>query len=191
MTDADFGTFDRAFRRVAVAFRLRIRTAELDELSRTYFKVLDAAPLDDVLAAGKSCLASCRTFPKVAEWLQWLPDRVPIAADLRVMATPERLEYARAESLRYEDLPCACVLCVEAGVADRPLRFVPDDVGGALDRAIDTERNRIVVTGHWAHGDELARWYLARAAFFACAPRRSPLARALLALVAREPGEEG
>jgi hypothetical protein len=61
-----------------------------------------------------------------------------------------------------------------------------------LDRAVDTERNRVVVTGHWAHGQELARWYVAREAFFASAPRRGPMAR-VLALVGagRDPGEEG
>jgi hypothetical protein len=71
-------------------------------------------------------------------------------------------------------------------MSDYALRFVPDDVHGVLDRAIDTVRNRVVVTGHWAHGDELARWYAARDAFFASAPRHTPIARALLVLVGRE-----
>jgi hypothetical protein len=139
-------------------------------------------------------VASCRTFPKPAEWLQALP--VPPAAaahaDTRVMGTPERLEYVRAEALRYEDAPCGCLLCQEAAVTHRPLRFVPDEILGVLDKALDTVRNRIVVTGHWAHGEELARWYVARDAFFACAPRRGPMARAL-ALIGggREPGEDG
>jgi hypothetical protein len=193
MIEADRGTFDRAFRRVCGVFRLRVKEAELAELSRTYFRILDTALLDDVLAAGKTCLATCRKFPKPAEWLAALPTApVSVAADLRVMATPEREAYARAEALRYEDAPCGCVHCQEADVTDRPLRFVPDEVLGVFDRAIDTERNRVVVTGHWAHGDELARWYEARDAFFARAPRRGPLAH-VLALVGggRDPGEEG
>jgi hypothetical protein len=194
MTDVDFGTFDRAFRRVVGAFRLKLREGEVEELSRTYFKVLDAAPLDDVLTAGKACLANSRTFPKPAEWLHALPIQPPtvIDADLRVMGTYERVEHARAEALRYEDTPCECVLCGQAHVTHRPLRFVPDDIDGALDRAIDTVRNRILVTGHWAHGEELARWYAARDAFFASVSRHTPIARALLVLVStREPGEEG
>jgi hypothetical protein len=193
MTEADFGTFDRAFRRVVGAFRLKVKPPEIEELTRTYFRLLDTAPLDDVLAAGKTCLATCRKFPKPAEWLAALPAApIAAAADRRVMATTERLEYARAESLRYEDDPCGCLLCQSAGVTDRPIRFVPDEVDGVLDTAIDTERNRIVVTGHWAHGDELARWYVARAAFFASAPRRGPVARVLAFIGAdRDPGEEG
>jgi hypothetical protein len=190
MTEPDRGTFDRAFRRVCGAFRLKVKEWELEELSRTYFRILDTAPLDDVLAAGKTCLATCRKFPKPAEWLAALP-AAPVAAraDLRVMGTTEREDYARAEGLRYEDAPCGCLLCQEADVTDRPLRFVPDEILGVLDRAFDTVRNRELVTGHWAHGEELARWYVARDAFFASAPRRGPMARALALIGAeREPG---
>jgi hypothetical protein len=192
MTEPDFGTFERAFRRVCGAFRLKVKEGEIEELTRTYFRILDTAPLEDVLAAGKTCLATCRKFPKPAEWLAALPAApVAVRADLRVMGTPERLEYARAEALRYEDAPCGCLLCQEADVTHRPLRFVPDEILGVLDKALDTERNREVITGHWAHGEELARWYVARDHFFASAPRHTPIARALLVLVAREPGEDG
>lgn len=192
MVEPEFGTFDRAFRRVVGAFRLKLKVGELDELSRTYFRVLDAAPLEDVLAAGKACLSTCKTFPKAAEWLHALPMQpVTMTADLRVMPTDERVTYWRAEALRFADDPCTCRSCQAASVTDRPLRFVPDDIDGRLERAIDTVRNRIVVTGHWAHGDELARWYGAYDAFFASAPRHTPIARALLVLVTREPGEEG
>jgi hypothetical protein len=192
MTEPDFGTFERAFRRVCGAFRLKVKEGEIEELTRTYFRILDTAPLEDVLAAGKTCLATCRKFPKPAEWLAALPAApVAVRADLRVMGTPERLEYARAETLRYEDAPCGCLLCQEADVTHRPLRFVPDEILGVLDKALDTERNREVITGHWAHGEELARWYVARDHFFASAPRHTPIARALLVLVAREPGEDG
>jgi hypothetical protein len=190
MTEPDRGTFDRAFRRVCGAFRLKVTVAEREELSRTYFRVLDYAPLEDVLAASKTCLTTCKHFPKVAEWVDALPapPTAAVHADLRVMATPEREAYHHAEALLWQDEPCACWDCQDAGVTDRPLRFVPDEVQGVPDRAIDTVRNRVVVTGHWAHGDELARWYVARDAFFARAPRRTPVRRALLALVAREPG---
>jgi hypothetical protein len=190
MIEAEFGTFNRAFRKVVTIFRLKFKVGEVEELSRSYFRLLGHAPLGDVLAAGKTWTTTHNTFPKPAEWLQALPaaPTVPGSADLRVLATPEREAYARAETLRWQDDPCTCWDCREAGVTDRPLRFVSDEVLGVLDRAIDTVRNRVVVTGHWAHGDELARWYVAREAFFASAPRRTPVGRALLALVSREPG---
>jgi len=51
----------------------------------------------------------------------------------------------------------------------------------------------VEIVGHWAHGEELARWYAARDAFFALA-KRAP--RTLFDAVAvivgdREPGIEG
>jgi hypothetical protein len=190
MTEPEFGTFDRAFRRVCGAFRLRLTLLELEELSRTYFRVLADASLEDVLMAGKTCLRTQTRFPKPAEWAAALPaPPVVVAADLRVMATPEREAYTRAEVLRYQDEPCSCWDCQAAAVTDRPVRFVPDDVNGTFDRAIDTVRNRVVMTGHWAHGDELARWYVARDAFFACL---TPIQRQKFALVysGREPGED-
>jgi hypothetical protein len=52
-------------------------------------------------------------------------------------------------------------------------------------------RQRVEVVGHWAHGDELRRWYAARAACLASAKKYPRLVRRVLALVAREPGEEG
>jgi hypothetical protein len=193
MTEPDRGTFDRAFRRVCGAFRLKVTGAERDELSRTYFRVLDFAPLEDVLAAGKTCIKTRERFPKVAEWIAALPAPpvATVAADLRVMATPERDDYGRAELLRYQDDPCACWDCQDAGVTHRPLRFVPDEILGVLDKAFDTARNRIVVTGHWAHGAELVRWYAARDRFFASAPRRGPMARVLAFIGGeREPGSD-
>ncbi len=197
MVEPEYDTFDRAFRRVYGVYRLKLSDDDVDALSRTYFRLLAHAALDDVLAAGKACLTTCKTFPKPVDWLHALPPTaspVPLSADLRVLGTAERDDYVRAEGLRYEDMPCGCGACFQADVSDRPLRFVPDEVNGTLDRAIDAVRNRVVVTGHWAHGDELARWYDARAAFYASAPRsRTPIARALLVLVGpeREPGQEG
>jgi hypothetical protein len=194
MIESEFGTFNRAFRKVVTIFRLKFKVGEVEELSRSYFRLLGHAPLGDVLAAGKTWTTTHSTFPKPAEWLQALPAApiVPGAADLRVMATPEREAYVRAEALCYQDEPCTCWDCQDAGVTDRALRFVPDDVNGVLDRAIDMVRNRVVVTGHWAHGAELARWYAARDAFFASAPRRGHMARVLAFIGGeREPGEEG
>jgi hypothetical protein len=110
------------------------------------------------------------------------------------MGVDEIAEYHQAERQHYQADPCGCLSCQLAGVTPRPLRFVPDFTDDDRpEQAFDSVRKRIVQTGHWAHGDELARWYAARAAFFATVPRSSPMARALAVLVSpeREPGEEG
>lgn len=172
MTDADYGTFERAFRRLSGAFRLKLKPVELDELTRTYFRVLDTASIEDVLAAGKVCVAKCRVFPKPVEWLEALPSATssaaPLPPDMRVMSADEAAEYVRAERLRYEDEPCGCLSCQLAGVTGLALRFVPDVTDDGRDeRAMCPPKNVVVVSGHWAHGEELARWYAARDAFHA------------------------
>ena len=73
---------------------------------------------------------------------------------------------------------------------DRPLRFVPTRDGDTEARAFNSRRNVVEIVGHWAHGDELARYYAAQAAFYALR-HHGPRVRALIALVARDPGEEG
>ena len=202
MFDSDFGTFDRAFGRVCGAYRLKVKPAEVEELTRTYFKVLDPWPLDDVLAAGKACMAKCKTFPKVADWITELPASRQVRqapADLRHMTVTEMDEHERAAARRYEDEPCGCPQCFEAYIHERPIRFVPTLVsllGDDYERAYNSRRNQVEVIGHWAHGAELARWYAARDHFFALAEtmprigRLVTMTRALLD-VDREPGMEG
>ena len=202
MTDLDRPQFELAFRRMATVFRLRLKPAELDDLTGAYFKLLDRAPLTDVLAAGKACLSASKTFPKPAEWLHALPHVVyDLPADARWMTAFELDEQARAERLRYDDDPCPCVDCVQAGVSDRPLRYVPTVFADTEAKAFNSRRNKLEVVGHWAHGEELRSWYAAREAFFGLAAKfpgllkllRRRERKATLALVAatREPGEEG
>ena len=70
------------------------------------------------------------------------------------------------------------------------MRFVPTHATfDTYERAWDRRRKVVQIVGHWAHGAELARWYEARAAFYACAPKR--LRRTLALIGEREPGEEG
>jgi hypothetical protein len=109
------------------------------------------------------------------------------------MRADEAAAYVRAERLRYEDDPCGCLACQAAGVTDRPLRYVPqfthDD---REERAWCPLHQKLVVVGHWAHGDELARWYAARDRFFTRAkPNRTWYGVALAVAGARESGEEG
>jgi len=207
MTETDFGTFERAFGRVSGAFRLKLKPSELEDLTRTYFRVLEAYSLDEVLQAGKQCLTKYRTFPKPADWLSELAADTrgtPGAAECRHMGSAELEEHERAERVRYADHPCLCSECCRAGVDDRPIRFVPTLFGDVEERAFNPRRKVVQIVGHWAHGEELARWYAARDRFFALAPagvvrlfrgrdRRSFADRieAIYRRGDREPGEEG
>jgi hypothetical protein len=191
MDDADYATFEKAFSRLCGAFRLKLPKAEQVELTRTYFKVLDHFPLDDVLRVGRTLIETFKKFPSLADWITALggmPENTP-ALDIRQMTASEVEERTRAEILRYTDAPCGCRDCVAAGVTDRPLRFVPTLWRGEEEeRAWHPTRKRVEIVGHWAHGEELRRWYVARAGFFAKWGRH-PAARTL-ALVTRQPGED-
>lgn len=209
MTETEFGTFDRAFGRVVGAYRLKLKPTEAEELTRTYFRVLEPFPLEEVLLAGKRCLTKYRRFPPAADWIAELTATAAApaaAADVRQMGAFELEEYEHATRLRYTDQPCACAECAAAGVGDRSVRFVPTLFGGVEERAFNPRRKVVQVVGHWAHGEELRRWYEARDGFFALAPagivrllhqrdRRSFTARvdAIFRPLSpeREPGEEG
>ncbi len=191
MTDADFGTFDRAFGRVAGAFRLKLKKTELDDLSRTYFRVLEIYSLDLVLQAGKACIESCRKWPLAADWLAELskgPATASCPTDRRQMSVAELDDHSRAEQLRYADEPCLCAECEHAGVMYRALRFVPTVQGDDYEQAFNPRRGKVEIVGHWAHGEELRRWYAARAHFFAL-KAKSPL-RAMPVVAGRQPGED-
>lgn len=203
MTDLEYPTFSEAFRRVITAFRLKLKAAEIDELTRTYFRMMTAYELDAVLAAGRVCIGKYRTFPKAADWLTELGPTTTRGCpeDLRHMSADELDVFEQAARTRYEDLPCACGACVHAGMTDRPLRFVPTLDGESYERAYNPRTGRVELAGHWAHGAELARWYAARDAFFALAPKTPAFFALVEALTirdgelvgagAREPGMEG
>jgi hypothetical protein len=190
--DSDRVTFARAFQRVCGAFRLRFKANEAEDLTTTYFKILEPYPLDRVLLAGKQCMTVSRKFPLAADWVAAvvdLSDRTP--SDVRQMTIDELDEHEAAERARWEDAPCSCVACVRANVGQSPLRFVPTHATFSEDeRAFNPRRQAVQIVGHWAHGEELGRWYDARARFYASAPKRF---RRVLALVGatREPGMEG
>lgn len=194
MTDEDYSTFDRAFRRVCGAFRIKLKPVEQEELTRTYFRVLAPYPIDEVVLAGKACLTKFRTFPRVADWLAQLSAggfQSQCPPDRRVMTVSELDEQFRAERLRYQDHSCLCSECCRAAVDDKPVRFVPSLVGDSEERAFNQRRSRVDVVGHWAHGDELAQWYAAKDAFFALAARTGHRRVLQLLSQAREPGQEG
>lgn len=198
MQDNELANFDRACRRLSVGFRLKLKTSEMDEMVRLYFKAFADVPFEDVMEAGRIGLQQWRRFPTIAEWLQLVPggaSRQAADRDVRVMFADEANTYARAERLRYQDDPCACPECDRAGVTHRFLRFVPDFTDdGREEKAFHPGRQRIVVPGHWAHGEELRRWYEAKDTFvalFANAVGRGRRRRARVPLADREPGQEG
>jgi hypothetical protein len=198
MTDLDMGTFDRAFGRVCGAFRLKLKAGEQEELTRTYFRVLEPYPLDAVLGAAKVCLTKCRRFPTAADWIAELPPNPgPYlgggAGDHRWLSADEMDDADRAAARAYVDDPCDCVACEGAGVTDLPLRFVPTPFGESYEVAYHSRRQALEVVGHWAHGEELARWYLARETFFGLAQKapRTLFDAAAVILGDREPGMEG
>jgi len=194
MTDEDRPAFVSTFQRLALTFRLKVRPADMDHMIETYVRTFEPYPLHEVVAAGNACVQTHRRFPKPVDWLEVITrTQVGAPPDARVMSTHEAAEWVRAERLHWndDDGPCGCMLCLAVGIV-RPRRFVPDFTDDDRDeRAFCPPKNRIVVVGHWAHGDELERWYAARDRFFASAPKTTPLARALRALVPREPGQEG
>jgi len=173
--ESDYDTFERAFRKLGTALRLRVKEADMKELVNTYFRVLNGARLDAVLAGAKVCLTKCKAFPKPVEWLDAIPKTVPgrpVASDYRTLSPDEAAEWSRAERLCYEDAPCQCALCQTAGVTHRPLRFVPQFTADDRDElVIHPNKPRPVTAGHWAHGEEFARWYRAKEEFYALAAK--------------------
>jgi len=193
MTIDDRPNFAEAFRRLVQTFRVRLKAGELEELTTTYFKLLQGWTLEEVLAAGKTCITTLKKFPAPVDWLSAMPTKANVAADVRWMGADEAREYSRAEALGYEDAACDCLLCQAAGT-DRPVRFVPDfTADDREERAFHPAKNQIVTVGHWAHGEELVRCYAARAQFYGLLGRSAlrRMARPLELVGGREPGQEG
>jgi hypothetical protein len=194
LTEDDYDVFDRTFRRIVTAFRLKLSPVDLTQLARVYFQVLESATLDQVLHAAKVCLEQHKRFPTAADWRAQIetPRAGPAVADHRWMTPAEIDDLAYAAAVAYAAPPCGCDACTTAGVSDRPLRFVPTVEDGIESRAFNSSRNRVEVLGHWAHGAELARWYAARDRFFALAHGfKRPRVLHLVGAVERDPGEEG
>lgn len=163
MTDHDQPDFTALMKRLGTIFRVR----EVDSLSSTYFRALRPFALADLERAADAWTAKESRFPKPAEWRgSLLPDAGRLH-DIPVMIPREVREAMRAESLGYEDAPCGCDLCVQAGVHEKPLRFVPEFNDDDTDRKVfNPAQNRVMTAGHWAHGAELFRLYDAQASFW-------------------------
>jgi hypothetical protein len=168
MLRTEFVTFDRAFGRVCGAFQRKLKPAEQRDASRTYFLTMEDEPLELVLEAGKRCIQSFKHFPRVSEWLtevQALKPAAILPLDRRHTTVTEGNIQEEAKRRHYQDAPCACDGCCAAGVQDKPVRFVPTIIGVEEERAFNQQRQRVEIVGHWAHGEELRRWYASRRAF--------------------------
>lgn len=163
MNDRDTSEFSALFRRVAGVYRARVD----EDVASTYFRVLRPFALADLARAADAWIAKEPRFPKPAEWRGSLSPDASQVRDLRVMTWVEAKDYADAERRGYEGDPCGCVECKAVGVDHRFLRFVPEFTANDTDlKVFDPIRQREVTAGHWAHGHELARWYVAKEAFW-------------------------
>lgn len=163
MTDRDASEFSALFRRVAGVYRARVD----EDVASTYFRVLRPFALADLERAADAWIAKEARFPKPAEWRGSLSPDASQVRDLRVMTWLEGKEYADAERRGYEGDPCGCGACRDTGVDHRFLRFVPEFTAHDTDlKVFDPVRQREVTAGHWAHGQELARWYVTKDAFW-------------------------
>lgn len=162
MTQTDFEAFALEYKRLSAALeRYKQGPAELATKTDAYFHVLKKFPLSDVIAKADTWLQSESKMPKPAEWAGVVVRRQ--GPEPPTMSESQAREYRAAELAGYELPPCTCGLCKEAGVSEKPLRFVPQD---PPVKVWDPLLNRLVTAGHWAHGWELFRWYQARADFY-------------------------
>lgn len=133
-----------------------------------YFDVLRAYPIEAVQSSYESLRRKMKKWPVPADWLEALP---PFGSTGRLpMLTPQELALnAEAERLGYEAAAvCGCPVCREAYCAQPP-RYVPqlDRDGCVIERRHPDKIGRAVLLGRWIHGQELRRWYSARAEFYA------------------------
>lgn len=164
MTAADEIAFANKFLELRRAFLLRGDHAEVQQMMQVYFKALIRFPLRAVLTGADVCIERHERFPKAAEWIRAIPQKP--AVECLPMQEPEAGEHRRAVSLFYEDEPCGCHECKRAEVSHRMLRYVPEEDRDGQDAKMLLD-GKVVVKGHWAHGDELKRWYAARDQFLA------------------------
>ncbi len=164
MTDAELFGFMDVFNGLARVFPQRGDEHEVTQKSAAYFKAMRRFPLSQVAAGAEVWVQRGKYFPKPAEWIESIPRAEGPAVALFELSAEDAAEYLDAERRHYEGDPCRCAACRTAGVDHRFMRFVPEvDANGRDAKAKIGER--IVVRGHWAHGDELARGYAARDGF--------------------------
>jgi len=162
VTDTDLFPFLDTFRGLTRVLFLRGDVHELQDVGKSYFKALRRFTLPQVQEAAEKCLSECKHFPKPVEWADRITRRIPV--EIAELSATETAEYLEAGRLHYHGEPCPCTECCAAGVTHRFLRFVPECTEDGRD-AHARIGERVVTRGHWAHGEELTRWYAARETF--------------------------
>jgi hypothetical protein len=162
--DVDMVPFAAIFSGLTKVFKLRGDREDIADIRNAYFKALRRFDLRAIQCGADRCAQQLKYFPKPVEWIEAIPRRDP-GPELFQMNAEQAHEWRRAEALRWEDRPCLCHACKTAGVHEKPLRFVPEFTDDDRDRKVKLD-DRIVTAGHWAHGDELARWYQAKGDFY-------------------------
>jgi hypothetical protein len=171
MKPVDVIEFSEVFYDLARVLVLRkMDDGERGQVLSAYFKALGGFDLAVVKAGADALAIRAKHFPTPAEWVDAMPRRSAHPANVRVMFEQKAQTWRAAEAVYWERDPCACELCVAAGVDWKPGRFVPEFDGYDCERKVfDQGRQRTVTAGHWAHGEELAGYYEARGAYLAAA----------------------
>jgi hypothetical protein len=163
--DVDLGAFMSIFRGLIKMFPKRGDEDEITDLAHAYFAAFRRFSIAQLQAGADVWKLRGKFFPKPAEWIECIPRSAGASVALSPLSAVDAAEHLDAERRSYEADPCGCRRCVGAGVSHRFLRFVPEeDEQGRDARGLIGER--VVTRGHWAHGDELARFYVARERFW-------------------------
>lgn len=164
MIDQDYPAFVREYGRLSAALeRFKQTPEEQAKKADVYFHVLKRSTLREVTAKADTWLARESKMPKPAEWAGIVASG-PVV-DVPELTAAESRDWLAAERDRWERPACACWACVDAGVSSLPLRFVPDLDSAGRDCHVRIG-GRILASGHWAHGRELAGYWLSREAFW-------------------------
>jgi len=160
MTEVELFEFNVVFADLRRVFPIRADESDARQLIASYFAAFRRFPLARVKAGAEAWIAHGKRFPRPAEWIEAMPQPT-VQAAVGELSADEADVWLEAERRRWEGRPCSCPACRQAGVSRRPIRFVPEfdaddaDVRGRIG-------DRVITRGHWAHGDELARWYAAK-----------------------------
>ena len=170
MTSQEVTAFSEIFNGLArMLMARRFDDGERERMISDYYRALRSYPLEGVRDAAELLAQRAKHFPRPVEWIEAIP-RADRYADVPVMSHEDAREHRRAHAMGYESEPCDCQSCRQANVAHLPLRFVPD-MNDNDDTIVmkDPEGGRVITCGHWAHGQELRRWYDSKSQCFTAA----------------------
>jgi len=165
MQDAELFAFMAIFRELLQVFPKRLDEHDIGQLGTSYFAALRRFTIPQIQSGADVWIQRGKFFPKPSEWRESIPRDVTPSVALAEFTPFEAAEYLDAERKHWEAEPCACRRCEGAGVSHRFLRYVPEADEHGMDRR-GLIGARIVVHGHWAHGEELGSFYAARERFW-------------------------